>query len=279
MLKSLYWRVNFFFKNRKSKRLKKRLGDNTSALTVNTKNGTFIVDAADLEVGGKLRNEGEYGIDEINRISQFIDNQSSVLIVGAHIGSLAIPVAKTCSELVAIEANPNNFKLLQINIKLNDISNIIAHNIAASEREETIQFQLNTVNSGGSKRVPVNNHYMYTYDNPKVIDVEAYSLDNYLSNNNFDLVLIDIEGSEYFAMQGMSNILANTKTLIIEFLPHHITNVAGVELTNFLDNIPKHLTKLTIPSKEMTYPIDVGIVTLQQMFESGHGDDGIIFHN
>lgn len=279
MLKSLYWRVNFFFKNRKSKRLKKRLGDNTSALTVNTKNGTFIVDAADLEVGGKLRNKGEYGIDEINRISQFIDNQSSVLIVGAHIGSLAIPVAKTCSELVAIEANPNNFKLLQINIKLNDISNIIAHNIAASEREETIQFQLNTVNSGGSKRVPVNNHYMYTYDNPKVIDVEAHSLDNYLPNNNFDLVLIDIEGSEYFAMQGMSNILANTKTLIIEFLPHHITNVAGVELTDFLDNIPKHLTKLTIPSKDKTYPIDVGIVTLQQMFESGHGDDGIIFHN
>ena len=279
MLKSLYWRVNFFFKNRKSKRLKKRLGDNTSALTVNTKNGTFIVDAADLEVGAKLRNKGEYGVDEINRISQFIDNQSSVLIVGAHIGSLAIPVAKICSELVAIEANPNNFKLLQINIKLNDISNIIAHNIAASEREETIQFQLNTVNSGGSKRVPVNNHYMYTYDNPKVIDVEAHSLDNYLPNNNFDLVLIDIEGSEYFAMQGMSNILANTKTLIVEFLPHHITNVAGVELTDFLDNIPKHLTKLTIPSKDKTYPIDVGIVTLQQMFESGHGDDGIIFHN
>ena len=279
MLKSLYWRVNFFFKNRKSKRLKKRLGDNTSALTVNTKNGTFIVDAADLEVGAKLRNKGEYGIDEINRISQFIDNQSSVLIVGAHIGSLAIPVAKICSELVAIEANPNNFKLLQINIKLNDISNIIAHNIAASEREEIIQFQLNTVNSGGSKRVPVNNHYMYTYDNPKVIDVEAHSLDNYLPNNNFDLVLIDIEGSEYFAMQGMSNILANTKTLIVEFLPHHITNVAGVELTDFLDNIPKHLTKLTIPSKDKTYPIDVGIVTLQQMFESGHGDDGIIFHN
>ena len=279
MLKSLYWRVNFFFKNRKSKRLKKRLGDNTSALTVNTKNGTFIVDAADLEVGAKLRNKGEYGIDEINRISQFIDNQSSVLIVGAHIGSLAIPVAKICSELVAIEANPNNFKLLQINIKLNDISNIIVHNIAASEREETIQFQLNTVNSGGSKRVPVNNHYMYTYDNPKVIDVEAHSLDNYLPNNNFDLVLIDIEGSEYFAMQGMSNILANTKTLIVEFLPHHITNVAGVELTDFLDNIPKHLTKLTIPSKDKTYPIDVGIVTLQQMFESGHGDDGIIFHN
>jgi FkbM family methyltransferase len=279
MLKSLYWRVNFFLKNRKSNRFLNRLGKDVKALIVETKNGVFAVDPADLEVGAKLREKGEYGIGEINQISQLIDSQSSVLIVGAHIGSLAIPIAKICSELVAIEANPSNFKLLQTNLKLNNTSNITIHNIAASNKKETIKFQLNTVNSGGSKRVPINNHYMYTYDNPEVIDVEAYSLDNYLSNNKFDLVLIDIEGSEYFAMQGLTDILSQTKNLIVEFLPHHISNVAGVKLTDFLDNIPGHLTKLTIPSKNKTYPIDVGIVTLQQMFESGQGDDGIIFHN
>ena len=279
MLKSLYWRVNFFLKNRKSNRFLNRLGKDVKALIVETKNGVFAVDPADLEVGGKLRERGEYGISEINQISQFINNQSSVLIIGAHIGSLAIPIANTCAKLVAIEANPSNFKLLETNIKLNNISNITLHNIAASNKKETIKFQLNTVNSGGSKRVPINNHYMYTYDNPEVIDVEAYSLDDYLSNNKFDLVLIDIEGSEYFAMQGMTDILAQTQTLIVEFLPHHITNVAGVKLTDFLDNIPSHLKKLTIPSKNKTYPIDIGIVTLQQMFESGQGDDGIIFHN
>ena len=279
MLKSLYWRVNFFLKNRKSNRFLNRLGKDVKALIVETKNGVFAVDPADLEVGAKLREKGEYGISEINQISQLIDNQSSVLIVGAHIGSLAIPIANICAKLVAIEANPSNFKLLETNVKLNNTSNITLHNIAASNKKETIKFQLNTVNSGGSKRVPINNHYMYTYDNPEVIDVEAYSLDNYLSNNKFDLVLIDIEGSEYFAMQGMKDILSQTQTLIVEFLPHHITNVAGVKLTDFLDNIPGHLTKLTIPSKNKTYPIDIGIVTLQQMFQSGQGDDGIIFHN
>ena len=279
MLKSLYWRVNFWLKNKKSNRLQNSLGKDVKAIIVETKNGTFAVEPADLEVGAKLREKGEYGIDEINRISQYIDSKSSVLIIGAHIGSLAIPIAKTCSKVVAIEANPNNFKLLQTNVKLNNISNIILHNIAASNKQETIKFQLNTVNSGGSKRVPVTNHYMYTYDNPEVIDVEAYALDNYLLNEDFDLVFIDIEGSEYFAMQGMADILSQTKTLIVEFLPHHITNVAGVKLSDFLGNIPKHLTKLTIPSKNKTYPVDVGIITLEQMFESGQGDDGIIFHN
>ena len=279
MLKSLYWRVNFWLKNKKSNRLQNSLGKDVKAIIVETKNGTFAVEPADLEVGAKLREKGEYGIDEIKRISQFIDKNSTVLIVGAHIGSLAIPIAKTCSKVVAIEANPNNFKLLQTNVKLNNTSNITLHNIAASDKKETIKFQLNTVNSGGSKRVPVTNHYMYTYDNPEVIDVEAYALDTYLSNEDFDLVFIDIEGSEYFAMQGMADILGQTKSLIVEFLPHHITNVAGVKLADFLGNIPKHLTKLTIPSKNKTYPIDIGIVTLEQMFESGQGDDGIIFHN
>ena len=279
MLKSLYWRVNFWLKNKKSNRLQNSLGKDVKAIIVETKNGTFAVEPTDLEVGAKLREKGEYGLDEINRISQLIDSNSSVLIIGAHIGSLAIPIANMCSKVVAIEANPNNFKLLQTNVKLNNISNITLHNIAASNKQESIKFQLNTVNSGGSKRVPVTNHYMYTYDNPEVIDVEAYALDDYLLTEDFDLVFIDIEGSEYFAMQGMADILAQTKSLIVEFLPHHITNVAGVKLADFLENIPEHLTKLTIPSKNKTYPIDIGIITLEQMFESGQGDDGIIFHN
>ena len=279
MLKSLYWRVNFFLKNRKSIRFVNRLGKDVKAVIVETKNGVFAVDPADLEVGAKLRKQGEYGIGEINQISQLINSQSSVLIVGAHLGSIAIPIANICSKLIAIEANPNNFRLLETNVKLNNTSNITIHNIAANDKEEKIKFQLNTVNSGGSKRVPITNRYAYTYDNPEVIDVQAHSLDNYLSEKEFDLVLIDIEGSEYFAMKGMTDILSKTKNLVVEFLPHHITNVAGVELSDFLGNIPKHLTKLTIPSKNKTYPIDEGIVTLQQMFQSGQGDDGIIFHN
>ena len=279
MLKSLFWRINFFLKYKKSQRVKRKLGSDNSRITVDTKNGVFAVDVTDLEVGAKLRTKGEYGIDEIERLSSLINAKSSILVVGAHIGALAIPLAKQCSKVVAIEANPNNFDLLQINLNLNKSTNISAYNIAASSKSETIKFQLNTVNSGGSKRVPVNNNYMYTYDNPEVIDVDAHSLDEFLETDRFDLVLIDIEGSEYFAMQGMPKILSKTQNLVVEFLPHHIKDVAGVKLSDFLNNIPKHLTKVTIPSKNTTYPIDVGIVTLTQMFDAGQGDDGIIFHS
>ena len=277
MLKALFWRMNFFLKNRKSAKISRQLGDGVKSVIVESENGTLAVDPRDLEVGLKLRNNGSYGLDEIARINELISTQSNVLVVGAHIGSLVIPIAKNCNKVVAIEANPNNFNLLKTNLHLNKTENVSIHNIAASSKQETIKFQMNVVNSGGSKRLPKNNEYMYRYDNPEVIEVQAHSLDEYLDDNNFDLVLIDIEGSEYFAMQGMEKILSNCNTLIVEFLPHHLKNVADVTVEQFLSLIPKQFTKLTIPSKNETYPIDIGLITLQEMFKSGTGDDGIIF--
>lgn len=277
MLKSLFWRMNFFLKNRKSAKISRQLGDGVKSVIVESKNGTLAVDPRDLEVGLKLRNNGSYGLDEIDRINQLISTQSNVLVVGAHIGSLVIPIAKNCNKVVAIEANPNNFNLLKTNLHLNKTENVSIHNIAASSKQETIKFQMNVVNSGGSKRLPKNNEYMYRYDNPEVIEVQAHSLDEYLDENNFDLVLIDIEGSEYFAMQGMKKILSNCNTLIVEFLPHHLKNVADVTVEQFLSLIPKQFTKLTIPSKKETHPIDIVGVVLQQMYNNKEGDDGLIF--
>ena len=277
MLKALFWRMNFFLKNRQSAKISRQLGDGVKSVIVDSKNGILAVDPRDLEVGYKLRNYGSYGLDEITRINQLITTKSNVLIVGAHIGSLVIPIAKNCNKVVGIEANPNNFNLLKTNVHLNKAENVSIHNIAASSKQETIKFQMNVVNSGGSKRLPKNNEYMYRYDNPEVIEVQAHSLDEYLNEHKFDLVLIDIEGSEYFAMQGMTEILANCNTLIVEFLPHHLKNVADVTVEQFLSLIPKQFTKLTIPSKNEIHPIDIGGVVLQQMYNNKEGDDGLIF--
>ena len=278
VLKSLYWRAYFFLQNRKSNRFRRSLGKDVTGLIVEAKNGRFAVDPSDLEVGAKLRVHGAYGMEEVERIASLVDETSSVLVVGSHIGSLVIPIARMCSKVVAIEANPNNYRLLETNITLNGATNVEPHHVAASGKEELIRFQMNTVNSGGSKRVPVHNRYIYTYDNPEVIEVQAYALDAYLDDHAYDVVLIDIEGSEYFAMQGMTSILSQTKTLIVEFLPHHITNVAGVTLDDFLAQVPEHFTKLTVPTKDTTYDRAQGMEVLKGMFAAGEGDDGILFH-
>ncbi len=275
-MKSLYWRMVFFLKTRKSRKMRKSLGTNIRAIITQSSNGLFAVDPEDLEVGEKLR-KGGFGLDEIERIKSLISNDSRVLIVGSHIGSLVIPISRHCNEVVAIEANPKTYELLSLNLRLNDIENVVSHNIAASEKTEIITFFLNTVNSGGSKRAPKQSHFMYEYDSPERVEIQAHALDTHLSNHAFDLVLMDIEGSEFFALKGMPKILQECKSLIVEFLPHHLRNVAGVDAQTFLKQIPQRFTKVTIPSQNVTLSREESQALLLKMFRDEKGDDGLIF--
>ena len=276
MLRAFYWRLNLGFKKLKSKRLRKKLGNNIKAIITNSQNGIFAVDPEDLEVGQKLRSGG-FGLEEISRLKKYIDKDSSVLIVGTHIGSLAIPLSKHCKEITAIEANPKTFELLEINLQLNNIENITPHNIFANDSTEKVEFLLNKVNSGGSKRKPKKSNFLYEYDNPEVIELETHQLDNYLSEHNYDLILLDIEGSEYFAMKGMKEILSNCKTLVVEFLPHHLKNVADIDVDTFISALPGHFTNFQLPDNNQEHNISEVKTVLQKMYDSNTGEDGIIF--
>ena len=58
--------------------------------------------------------------------------------VGAHIGKYTLRVAKLVGaggKVIAIEPDPDNFKALLVGVKMNNLSNVIALNVAAYERE------------------------------------------------------------------------------------------------------------------------------------------------
>lgn len=237
----------------------------------------IAVDTEDCCVGLHLRRNGKYGSVEIDRVKKYIGKTNGrVLNVGAHIGTLAIPISKLCNEVIAIEANPNTYALLEINIKLNAAVNCRSFNIAASDREEDIDFLLNRTNSGISKRMPINRKFIYYYDKPSIITVHAVALDDYIEKKEFDLIIMDIEGSEYFALKGMRMILENSKVLVVEYLPHHLRNVSGVTVEQFLSVMPKYQS-LTIPSLGVTVGPTGFLSTLSDMYDRALWDDGIIF--
>ncbi|WP_288882414.1 FkbM family methyltransferase [Pedobacter panaciterrae] len=252
------------------------IGPYVKLLMVNTYNGLFVVKPDDCVVGHALRMEGKYGDQELTTIKKFINSESEVLIVGAHIGSLAIPVSNIAFKTVAIEANPETFELLQMNIKFNRVDRCEAFNIAANDTYEDLRFLVNTVNSGGSKRKPIIEDVMYTYDEPSEITVKSAPLDDYLQGRKFDVVVMDLEGSEYFALRGMQNILSHAKVLIIEFIPHHLKNVSGVSLDDFLGTL-HGFKSLTVPSLNIKVPFEQSKSTLNDMYMNNLSDDGIIF--
>lgn len=257
--------------------VKRMLGPAVRALVVRSEIGLFAVDPEDFGVGRKLRKNGRYGTDEVERLTPYISRDSRVLVVGAHIGTLAIPLSRICREVVAVEANPATIDLLAMNIALNGASNCRAIHLAASDTEEVLPFVLNRVNSGGSKRLPKLDKFMYHYDRPETILVKAASLDRYLPDRTFRVVVMDIEGSEYFALRGMQDILARCEVLMVEFLPHHLRNVSGVTVKQFLSVIEPHFSRMTIPSQQIIALAGEFEEPLTRMYQRDEGDSGLIF--
>ena len=257
--------------------IRRTLGPFARAILVTTPQGTFAVPVEDRHVGLQLRHTGRYSANELTALSSVCNAGTRLLVVGAHVGALAIPLAKICRSVVAIEANPQTFELLQLNVGLNGLTNCRAIKKAASNRSEQIEFVMNRANTGGSKRKPVVSQPFYFYDNPEVVKVEAAPLDDLLPGETFDVILMDIEGSEYFALQGMQRILASATVLQVEFLPHHLRNVASVSVEEFVALISPHFPTMCVPSVRIAVPREEFVLVLSEMFKREAGEAGLIF--
>lgn len=253
------------------------LGRHTDALLIRSRNGLLLVDTTDQNVGRHLAYKGEYGRLEIDRLRACLSANDNLLIVGAHIGAIAIPISPYCRSVTAIEANPRSFQLLQMNISINRRENIRAIHIAASDKPEELEFIANTINPGGSKRMPVVRDRIYFLDSPAVIKVRGECLDNVLKGQRFEVVFMDIEGSEYFALRGMQGILSHAEWLFVEFVPHHLRNVSSVTVEQFICPIRPHFTRIFVPSRKFMGSTENCSDILQSMYERDESDEGVIF--
>jgi FkbM family methyltransferase len=261
-------------------RLMRRLtGPYVSGLLVDTGDCRLLVDPADGVVGRELRFRGRSGEQELRRIEALVSARSTVAVIGTHVGALAIPVARKVRKAYLVEANPRTFTLLQQNLALNAVANAVAFNVAVGEGVGEIGFVLSTANSGGSKREPQVKAAKYYYDRPQTIRVPMVPFDSLVdpADGRFDLILMDIEGSEHFALKGMQSVLSRTETLIVEFIGHHLRNVAGVSVAEFLAPIGPHFDHLYIPMLRRHVVRGDFLEVLSDMYAKGLNDDGIIF--
>ena len=111
-------------------------GQHAFALLARTEHGLFAVDAEDGSVGASMLNTGGFGTAELELAASFLSPDADVLVVGGHIGGLAIPLSRLCRRLDVVEANPATQKLLEANILLNDAKNVSLHKFAASDKPE-----------------------------------------------------------------------------------------------------------------------------------------------
>ncbi len=243
-----------------------------------TAQGIFCLDPRDQFVAQMLIQTNGFGGDEIARISSFLTPQSNMLLLGGHIGSLAVPLSKKVDRMTVLEANPHTYRLLSMNLVINRCANVTAYHLAANDQHGTLQFVQNIINSGGSKRLPKDQLSVYFEDQPEICTVAATKLDDLLHGQTFDLIFMDIEGSEYFAMKGMPRLLAHAQVVVCEFLPHHLTHVAGVSVDEFWSCLSDFQTMLVPSQQQVFYGTDDILQKLTSMMAQGDGDMGLIFH-
>ncbi len=237
----------------KIKLRKKVLGHHAKGVIYDTENGMILAPIDDYTIGRYLGFKGGWNISEIKELLTYIQKDDTVYVLGTHIGTLLIPIGKQCKAIVGYEANPDTFGYVSKNVLINDLDNATLFNYAVGDEEKKISFLKNTLNSGGSKIKPKTDSYLYSHDNPDTIEVDMVRLDTHIKKENLptpDCIIVDIEGAEYYALQGMQDILAGAKMLYIEYVPHHLKNVSGVSNKDFIDLIVPHFDKVRFVGKK-----------------------------
>jgi FkbM family methyltransferase len=171
----------------------------------------------------------------------FIPKQTDVVIdVGAHLGRHTIIASKRVGQtgkIVAIEAHPENFKMLNRNIKLNRLTNVIPLNYAAYSNQTKLKLYMpdeeSSHHSAMLERVGETRK--------KFVEVNADTLDNLLQHNEVEEVnwiKIDVEGAEFEVLKGATDILSKSNDIAILIEIHNSQN--GINLygpiIEFLNN-------------------------------------------
>jgi len=147
--------------------------------------------------------------------------------IGANIGYYTLLFAKLvgeCGKVYAFEPEPRNIEYSTKNIELNQFKNVILVKKAVSNQCGIKKMFLSPDNPGAHALCDL-------AGDGDFIEVEAVTLDHFFENceGNIDVIKMDIEGHEYFALQGMMELLKRNKHvhMVMEYSPYML-NRAGV---------------------------------------------------
>lgn len=178
--------------------------------------------------------------EAINFIINNIKKSNSIFIdIGCNYGAFSIPIAKLKTNLNIFCFDPSKKSLnkLKENIKLNDLRNIKYFELGIGEKKKTVLFDddLDNYKNSGSYQI---NSTITGYK----INVE--SIDNlikkkFIKPKDNIFIKIDIEGYEFYALQGLIKTINNYNvTILFEFSKKILQNHSNLEkeLFKFLND-------------------------------------------
>jgi FkbM family methyltransferase len=172
-------------------------------------------------------------------IEYFTPKEGDIVVdIGAYIGLYTIIASKRVGangKVIAIEADPSNFEMLNRNIKVNQLTNIISLNNAVYSKETKLKLYLPGEELGHTTYNTVMSDRAKNED--KFVEVSANTLDYLLQLKEItdvNWVKIDVEGAEFEVLKGAHNLLLNSRNIVILVEVHGSPNDYRLKLEEFI---------------------------------------------
>ena len=184
-------------------------------------------------VDKEIYSKGSWEPEMLREIRSHLKENSVCLDVGSNIGqhTLYMSRAARAGKVYAFEPIPSLSDQIKESKELNNIKNIEVCNFGLSNTNESKEIYLNNLNMGNTtfkKRLGASSTLM----------VETRVFDDFWAmRGQIDFIKIDVEGYEYYALQGMEkSVRLYRPTMIIEFSPIFYNNM-NISSREFLEYI------------------------------------------
>ena len=188
----------------------------------NVRDFKMILDSKDSGVSKDIARSKIYETWETNVVCNYVQKDSVVLDIGAHIGYYTLMLSKLVGaggKVISFEPSPRNFDFLTQNLELNNVSNVVSENMAVSDSNKAGSLYLSPHNTG--------DNWIHTTEGNEREEVATtiVTVDEYLKDSEYKdkirFVKIDTQGNDFLVLKGMQEVLNNNDlALLIEFWPN-----------------------------------------------------------
>lgn len=172
----------------------------------------------------------------INFIKKHLKKGDVFVDVGANIGCYTLIAAKLVGsggKVFAFEPVGEMHKKLRFNVELNGFKNVTVEKKAVYEKSDVLKLYVSSAENTGMSGI-----FRHDTESGVTEEVDAVALDDYIAENGIkrlDMVKIDIEGSELFALKGMEKTLAALKPVIVIEISDEVLENSPIKSADIID--------------------------------------------
>jgi FkbM family methyltransferase len=158
------------------------------------------------------------GASEAKMIHNLSSNYPLFIDIGAHVGvwTVALAAAHPKAHVYCFEPTPTSFTMLRHNVALNRLQNVTATQIAVSDSDRFLSFQMTEHTSIYNRVAPskesAEDLHRGRFTTARTLEVKSISLDDFCKDRCIERIgflKIDVEGAEVCVLKGAEQLLRN----------------------------------------------------------------------